>query len=62
FTTRRPSAGRGMGLAIAREIVESLGGKIELESTPGVGTRALVRLPRTDPERAAREARGGGAC
>jgi hypothetical protein len=45
FTTRRPSAGRGMGLAIAREVVEGLGGKIELDSTPGSGTRAMVRLP-----------------
>ncbi len=57
FTTRRPSAGRGMGLAIAREIVAGLGGRIELESSLGTGTRAVVRLPRADPHPLAPEMR-----
>ncbi|MFO0951424.1 MAG: HAMP domain-containing sensor histidine kinase [Isosphaeraceae bacterium] len=37
--------GNGLGLAIARELVDQLGGVIRLESDPGQGTRARVRLP-----------------
>jgi two-component system sensor histidine kinase VicK len=37
--------GFGLGLSIARETVEVLGGEIELESEPGVGTTVRVRLP-----------------
>jgi len=35
----------GLGLAIAREIVEAHGGSIEAASEPGVGTRFLIRVP-----------------
>ncbi|MFC3119628.1 sigma 54-interacting transcriptional regulator [Jhaorihella thermophila] len=47
FWTRRPdgSAGRGLGLAICRQVVERLGGDIEVESVPGKGTRFIVHLP-----------------
>jgi signal transduction histidine kinase len=37
--------GFGLGLAIAREAVQAMGGTLTLDSTPGVGTRACVRLP-----------------
>jgi signal transduction histidine kinase len=37
--------GMGLGLAIARWIVEQHEGTITLESTPGEGTMALVRIP-----------------
>ncbi|GEM45558.1 hypothetical protein DC3_11930 [Deinococcus cellulosilyticus NBRC 106333 = KACC 11606] len=37
--------GTGLGLPIARWIVEGHGGEIHLESEPGVGTTAVVRLP-----------------
>ena len=37
--------GLGLGLPLARRIVERLGGTIELRSTPGVGTSVVVRLP-----------------
>lgn len=43
FTTR--PGGMGLGLPSARARIESLGGSLELESQPGVGTRAIVRLP-----------------
>jgi predicted RND superfamily exporter protein/signal transduction histidine kinase len=45
YTTRAEEGGSGVGLAIAREIVEDLGGKIELESSLGEGTRVTVVLP-----------------
>ncbi len=38
-------AGSGLGLATVRRIVEAHGGKVELQSSPGHGTRALVLLP-----------------
>ncbi len=39
--------GNGLGLAICRELVEQLRGKIELESSIGRGTTVMVRFPRT---------------
>lgn len=39
--------GFGVGLALAKEIVERHGGRIEAESTPGEGTTLRVRLPLT---------------
>jgi signal transduction histidine kinase len=37
--------GNGLGLTISRQIVEQLGGTLVLESAPGEGTRARLRLP-----------------
>ena len=37
--------GNGLGLAICREMVDQLGGKISLRSAVGEGTRVTVRLP-----------------
>lgn len=37
--------GVGLGLAIAAECAQGMGGTIQLESTPGVGTRFTVTLP-----------------
>jgi signal transduction histidine kinase len=41
----RSGTGAGLGLALARRIVESLGGRIEAESRPPVGSRFSVQLP-----------------
>jgi signal transduction histidine kinase len=37
--------GAGLGLAIVKSLVELHGGSLALESAPGQGTRAIVRLP-----------------
>jgi signal transduction histidine kinase len=42
FTTRR--AGTGLGLPIAKNIVEGLGGTISVASTPGSGTNIRIEL------------------
>jgi two-component system cell cycle sensor histidine kinase PleC len=42
--TRRHE-GTGLGLPLARRLAELLGGSLALESTPGGGTTATVRMP-----------------
>lgn len=42
----RHSGGTGLGLAIVKDYTESLGGRIELDSHPGVGSCFTVTLPR----------------
>lgn len=49
FFTRRPG-GTGLGLPIVRRIVEAHGGRVEMASRPGEGTRVTVRLPRREGE------------
>jgi two-component system sensor histidine kinase VicK len=49
----RESGGTGMGLSIAKEIVERHGGTIAFDSTLGQGSRVTVRFPRTPPGGAA---------
>jgi signal transduction histidine kinase len=44
FSTR--PGGTGLGLPMARRIVEELGGELTLHSEVGRGTRFTVRLPR----------------
>jgi signal transduction histidine kinase len=43
FTTKRD--GTGLGLAVAKKLLESAGGRLVLESEPGRGTRARITLP-----------------
>jgi len=46
FTTKSPGKGTGLGLFVSRSMVEKLGGKIEVESRLGAGSRFRIRLPR----------------
>lgn len=51
--SQKAAAGQGMngglGLPLARKLVELHGGQFELESQPGAGTTVALRLPRTAP-------------
>lgn len=47
FTTKR--TGTGLGLPIAKQIVEGLGGSIVIESAPARGTSVRLELPRRPP-------------
>ena len=44
FTTKPPDRGRGLGLFLCKTLIEQGGGHIELESAPGAGTTARVRI------------------
>jgi signal transduction histidine kinase len=41
----RATGGFGLGLSICRAILEAYGGRIEIESTNGAGTRVFVSIP-----------------
>jgi two-component system chemotaxis sensor kinase CheA len=40
-------SGRGVGMDVVKRNIYALGGRVEIESMPGVGTRMTVRLPLT---------------
>jgi signal transduction histidine kinase/ActR/RegA family two-component response regulator len=45
FTTKPVGSGTGLGLSLADDIVKKHGGEIDVESVPGAGTTARLRLP-----------------
>ncbi len=46
-----PIAGTGLGLALSRQLVEAMGGRIRVDSEPGQGAVFSVRLPHAGPRR-----------
>jgi CheY-like chemotaxis protein len=51
FTTKPPGVGSGLGLSICHNYVSSYGGRIDVESEAGKGSRFIVVLPVYSEER-----------
>ena len=49
FQTTKESGGVGLGLAVARQIVDRHQGRIAVTSEPGRGTRFVISLPLGGP-------------
>jgi len=45
FTTKGVGKGTGLGLSMVHGLAEQLGGRLQLESTPGAGTTASLWIP-----------------
>jgi two-component system, sensor histidine kinase RegB len=45
FTTKEPGRGTGLGLYLARHVVERQGGEMTIDSTEGRGTRVTLTMP-----------------
>jgi C4-dicarboxylate-specific signal transduction histidine kinase len=45
FSTKSPGSGTGLGLPVVKQIVESWGGRILVQSQPGTGTRMVLEIP-----------------
>jgi signal transduction histidine kinase len=48
YLTDKPG-GTGLGLALSRRIAEAHGGRLEVDSSPGRGSRFTLRLPIAAP-------------
>ena len=56
FTTKDEGHGTGLGLSMARQIAESHGGTLEVDSEEGRGTTMTLTLPRCRPSSLGRDA------
>jgi two-component system NtrC family sensor kinase len=50
YTTKEVGKGTGLGLSVSSSIVESFGGRIEVQSMPGAGSSFTVVFPVNQPE------------
>ena len=55
FTTKDVDKGSGLGLSVIHGIVKAHGAFIQVESTPGAGTRVEVAFPSSNPSKAAEQ-------
>ena len=62
YFTTKPDPGAGLGLLIVQQAVTRRGGRVEVDSTPGRGTRVTMLLPRIAGPRAEREGNGESAA
>jgi two-component system sensor histidine kinase KdpD len=52
---RHTAEGVGLGLAVAKGFIESIGGRIDATDTPGGGLTMRIELPIAAPDRAIRQ-------
>ncbi len=55
YTTREPDQGTGIGLTVVRNIILKMHGALEIDSSPGAGTRAYVYWRAVSPPEPAHE-------
>jgi signal transduction histidine kinase len=48
FFTTKQSEGTGLGLSISQKLMSRSGGRIRVESEPGVGTSFYIWVPRAE--------------
>jgi two-component system NtrC family sensor kinase len=50
FMSRKSNRGTGLGLPVSQKILAEHGGRIHVESQPGIGSRFVLELPAIQPE------------
>ncbi|HLJ57692.1 MAG TPA: ATP-binding protein, partial [Chthonomonadaceae bacterium] len=62
FFTTRGVEGTGLGLSVSWTIIQRFGGKIELDTAPGKGTRFMLRFPTIDAASSGQDAPRNGTA
>jgi PAS domain S-box-containing protein len=61
FTTKQPGTGTGLGLYVSQNLIEGLGGHIQVESEEGKGTLFRITLPKEETFSGQRNMEDGAA-